>query len=332
MADIFISYANEDEDRIRPLVQALEAKGWSVFWDHRIPAGQTWRSYIGNALNTSRCVIVTWSQHSLASHWVAEEADVGKARNVLVPVLIEEVLPPMGFRSIQAADLTEWDGDEDAAQFNQLVSDLQALLDGPSSRSAGEPIPTDYHPSPPVKARKKRNTKKVLAYSLLSIAAVALIGYFIIQRSDNNKVRKVTTTTEANEVVDEADNKGSTNTAAGIRYFVGKWTNTDPNTRGITRLEFRSSGGAIWVHAWGSCSPQDCDWGEVRAEAFGQSISSNTAEAQELNAVFRTSFNVKTLEVKVDRNDRIKVDLKTRFTDNSGRSSFSREYNFKRAN
>jgi hypothetical protein len=31
MADIFISYASEDRERIIPIVKALEGEGWSVF-------------------------------------------------------------------------------------------------------------------------------------------------------------------------------------------------------------------------------------------------------------------------------------------------------------
>ncbi|HEX8115262.1 MAG TPA: hypothetical protein VF516_46365 [Kofleriaceae bacterium] len=34
-ADIVISYAREDERRVQLLCQALEAQGWSVFWDRR---------------------------------------------------------------------------------------------------------------------------------------------------------------------------------------------------------------------------------------------------------------------------------------------------------
>ena len=46
---------------------ALEARGWSVFWDRRIPWVQTWRSHIGRALENARCVVVAWSEHSINS-------------------------------------------------------------------------------------------------------------------------------------------------------------------------------------------------------------------------------------------------------------------------
>jgi hypothetical protein len=61
--DIFVSYARGDQARVAPVVAALEAHGWSVFWDRRIPAGQTWRSHIGRALDQARCVVVAVPKH-----------------------------------------------------------------------------------------------------------------------------------------------------------------------------------------------------------------------------------------------------------------------------
>lgn len=42
MADIFLSYASEDRERIVPLARLLEGCGWSVFWDRKTPIGVTW--------------------------------------------------------------------------------------------------------------------------------------------------------------------------------------------------------------------------------------------------------------------------------------------------
>lgn len=39
MADIFLSYASEDRERIVPLARLLEGCGWSVFWDRKTPIG-----------------------------------------------------------------------------------------------------------------------------------------------------------------------------------------------------------------------------------------------------------------------------------------------------
>jgi hypothetical protein len=79
MSDIFLSYATEDRDRIRPLVAALEAMGWSVFWDRAIPTGKSWRQVLGHEIRSCRGVIVVWTRQSVESIWVQEEAEWEKA-------------------------------------------------------------------------------------------------------------------------------------------------------------------------------------------------------------------------------------------------------------
>jgi hypothetical protein len=118
MAEIFISYAHEHEARIRELVRAMEKHGWSVFWDRRIPTGKTWQSYIGQTLSDAQMVVVAWSSHSINSDWVMEEANDAKERGRLVPLLLDPVKPPLGFRGIQAADLTDWKPGQSSPSFD----------------------------------------------------------------------------------------------------------------------------------------------------------------------------------------------------------------------
>ena len=111
MSDIFISYASQERDRVQPLISALETTGWSIFWDRTIPAGKTWRQVIGSEIRACRSVLVVWTEHSVTSEWVLEEAETGKRRGILIPVLLDNVEPPFGFGNIQAANLTAWNGD-----------------------------------------------------------------------------------------------------------------------------------------------------------------------------------------------------------------------------
>ena len=51
MADIFVSYARVDKARVAPLVAALEAQGWSVWWDPEIAGGQEFDDLIAVAID-----------------------------------------------------------------------------------------------------------------------------------------------------------------------------------------------------------------------------------------------------------------------------------------
>jgi len=128
MSDIFISYARDDRATARMLNGVLEATGYSVFWDREVPPGRTWRDYIGQELEQARCMIVLWSKVSVGSHWVLEEAEIGRKRNILIPVRVDDVMLPLGFQSLQAADLLEWDGMPGSPAFKILLAAIEAKL------------------------------------------------------------------------------------------------------------------------------------------------------------------------------------------------------------
>jgi hypothetical protein len=70
MTDVFLSYASEDRERARTLARALEARGWSVWWDRKIIAGESFGQVIEHQLDTAASVVVLWSAASIASDWV----------------------------------------------------------------------------------------------------------------------------------------------------------------------------------------------------------------------------------------------------------------------
>jgi formylglycine-generating enzyme required for sulfatase activity len=131
MSDIFLSYAHEDEDRVRPIVQQLESRGWSVFWDRNIPPGKSWDEYIEQHLEAAHCVVVAWSKNSVNSRYVLAEAEEGKNRNILVPLLLDEVKLRLGFRYIQAADLKKWNNDASHPQLKACIDAIAALVTKP---------------------------------------------------------------------------------------------------------------------------------------------------------------------------------------------------------
>ena len=194
MADIFLSYAEEDREVARRVAGLLEASGWSVWWDRRIPAGKTWRDIIEEAIAGMRCMVVLWSRHSVDSDWVSEEAEEGRARKVLVPVLLEQVMPPLGLRSIQAADLSGWDGSPDAPGARQLVADLAALL--------GQRLPSGGTILPPAKVAPRLHPAWLVsaALAVLLAAGLAMVALWRDAPPEAGSRAVVTTTTTPDAV------------------------------------------------------------------------------------------------------------------------------------
>ena len=107
MSDLFVSYASTDRERVAALVQRLEQLGFSVWWDRDIAHGQNFHRVIEQALDQAKCAIVVWSEKSVDSEWVVNEASSAHKRHVMVPVLIDAVEAPLAFRHLQTADLRD---------------------------------------------------------------------------------------------------------------------------------------------------------------------------------------------------------------------------------
>lgn len=107
MADIFLSYANADRERVRPIAKVLASHGYTVFWDPQIKPGETWDTVIESELKKARCVVVIWSQQSINSKWVRAEAYHGVEHTALIPILIDNVVDdiPLAAKLVQAANL-----------------------------------------------------------------------------------------------------------------------------------------------------------------------------------------------------------------------------------
>jgi hypothetical protein len=58
MSDVFVSYKAEDRRRVKPLVEALQADGFSVWWDEQIGGGSAWRQAIETELNAAQGAVV----------------------------------------------------------------------------------------------------------------------------------------------------------------------------------------------------------------------------------------------------------------------------------
>ncbi len=160
MADIFISYASEDRARVRPLAEALQERGFNVWWDRSLAAGQDYTAIIEKELKDAKAVVVLWTQSSAVSTFVRDEAGRARDEGRLVPVLLDAVQLPLGFGAFQAEDFTRWNGGANAPQMQLLVEVLSAKVSGRAVNTSE------------IERRRRRLGTRIRIVSLLTVIAL----------------------------------------------------------------------------------------------------------------------------------------------------------------
>ena len=133
---IFVSYSRADQKRALPVIAALEQAGFRVWWDGLLEGGDSFLPTTEAALTSADAVVVLWSKTSVGSHWVCDEATVGRDRRRLVPLSLDGSEAPLGFRQFQLIDISKWRGTGAAPEFQRVVRAVTALGGQPA-----KPIP-----------------------------------------------------------------------------------------------------------------------------------------------------------------------------------------------
>lgn len=139
MFDVFISYSRKDYDRVSSIAKNIEASGFTVWWDQRISAGDEFTSEIQKQLENAASVLVIWSEASVQSPWVRDEATLALKERKLIPARIDQSEPPLGFRQFQTSDLSSWNDDVNDPKFQQIVSQFKThcVATNPSAQATG---------------------------------------------------------------------------------------------------------------------------------------------------------------------------------------------------
>lgn len=124
---VFLSYSRDDRERALTVIAALEQSGIEVWWDGLLTGGDAFLQTTESMLEGADAVVVLWTEKSVQSHWVRDEATHGRERNALVPVTLDGSKPPLGFRQIQYVNLAKWRGQTKAPEFVELLRAIEQV-------------------------------------------------------------------------------------------------------------------------------------------------------------------------------------------------------------
>jgi len=158
---IFLSYSRKDLDCARPIIALLETAGFDVWWDGRLEGGENYLATTENALETAACVVVLWSQVSVGSHWVRDEAQRGRERGCLVPLSLDGTIAPLGFRQFQLLDIAGWSGDPAADEATRILAAVRSKAG--SAAAAGTPA---LNPAPHLAAATAAQSSPARGFTL----------------------------------------------------------------------------------------------------------------------------------------------------------------------
>jgi TIR domain len=154
LAEIYVIYGREDEDRTARLVELLSRR-WTVWWDKLVK--QRFVEEIHKELPEAKCALVLWSTLSRVKDTVIDEVKLAKKHKVpIVCASLDGSDPAYGFGGYSNVDLSAWSEEENHVAFSDLFARLAANLP-PSKR--------------PVRASKIANGRLPLPTLFLSVSS-----------------------------------------------------------------------------------------------------------------------------------------------------------------
>jgi TolB-like protein len=172
MGAIFLSYSHRDRSCAERLAEVLKQAGHDVWWDRHIEGGSEFAPEIEAQLDKADIVLVAWSKASVQSRWVRDEASVGGDSGRLVPISVDGIAPPMGFRQFQTIDFGGWKGAKRDARTAELLQAIERRL-SPSRSPAEEDSKPKVKRTP--SARRSRSLIGIAAIIVLILAAGSLL-------------------------------------------------------------------------------------------------------------------------------------------------------------
>jgi hypothetical protein len=112
-ADVFLSYASEDRALVDSLAEQLGDANISVWFDSDLIGGQPFRSVLKERIETTKAVVVLWTENSINSEWVNCEASIANKAKKLICLRHPDLRPshvPPPFGEYQMVELGDMPG------------------------------------------------------------------------------------------------------------------------------------------------------------------------------------------------------------------------------
>lgn len=130
MADVFVSYSRANRDRITGVSDAIEASGYSVWWDRRLTPSDDYAMLIEREISAAPSVVVAWSETARQSLWVRAEANEALDAGKLVQISLDGAKLPLPFTMLHFLDFTRWGGERAGEPWSEFHARITGLLRG----------------------------------------------------------------------------------------------------------------------------------------------------------------------------------------------------------
>lgn len=169
---LFVSYAHKDDSDVCPAIEALAAKGYRVWYDEGIEAGDDWAHKIGTSLERSKLVLFFASPNSVKSDNCRRELVYAKEH--IIPVLTATMgkfkMPEEFQRLLFVEQMVDLAGFK---TYGGFADGIAPVLD---KHGVGGGETADI-PDRRVVFANKRRGRKTAAIVAVCVVAVLLVGF-----------------------------------------------------------------------------------------------------------------------------------------------------------
>src|ERR1044072_3336852 len=108
MADVCLSYGRSTRPRVEQISGAMEAGGYSLWWDNALNASDDYAMVLEREIDAARCVVVARSPQARQSLWVPAEANEALDKGKLVQINLDACRLPLPFTMLHFLDFCPW--------------------------------------------------------------------------------------------------------------------------------------------------------------------------------------------------------------------------------